>query len=61
MDQSQALLVAGIVFGFIALIHLLRLIYKFDVIIAGKKIPLWANWIGLVIAGGLSVWMLMAM
>lgn len=61
MDQNYALFTAGIVFGLVALIHVLRLIYKFDLIIAGIKIPLWANMIGLVIAGGLSLWMFMAM
>jgi hypothetical protein len=60
MDQNCALLVAGIVFGLIAVIHIFRLTYQFDVIIAGKKIPLWANVIGLIIAVALCAWMLMA-
>lgn len=61
MDQSCALFTAGIVFAIVAIIHILRLVYKFEVKIAGKIIPLWANWIGLVIAGALSVWMFTAM
>jgi len=60
MDQSCALFVAGIVFAIVAVIHILRLTIKFEVRVAGKVIPLWANWIGLVIAGGLSIWMFLA-
>lgn len=61
MDQSCALFTAGIVFALVAIIHILRLILKFEVKVAGKIIPLWANWIGFAIAAGLSVWMFMAM
>lgn len=60
MDQSKALVVAGIVFAFIAVLHVLRLAYKFDVIIAHHRIPVWANWVGLVLAAVLSAWMFMA-
>ena len=60
MDQSCALFTAGIVFALVAILHILRIVFKFEVSIAGKNIPLWANWVGLMIAGGLSIWMLMA-
>lgn len=60
MDQSTALIVAGLVFACVAVLHVLRLAYKFEIIIANKRIPLWANWVGLVIAATLSAWMFLA-
>ena len=57
MDATPALITAGIVFGLVAVVHLLRLVYKFEVVIAGKSIPLWANVVGFLIAGSLSIWM----
>lgn len=61
MDQHCALLVAGIVFALVALLHISRLVYKFELRVAGKSIPLWANWVGLIIAGSLSLWMFCVM
>lgn len=60
MDQSLPLLVAGIMFGIVAFFHLLRLVFKFDLSLAGKTIPLWTHVIGLIIAASLSTWMLLA-
>ena len=60
MDQSCALFVAGIVFAIVAIIHIVRIATKFELKVGGKVIPLWANWLGLAVAGGLSIWMFMA-
>ena len=59
MNTFPALVVAGIVFGLVALMHLLRLILKIDVIIAGKVIPRWVSAIGFVVPLILSIWMFM--
>ena len=58
--NAYALIVAGIVFGIVALMHLLRLIYKSEVVIAGKIIPMWVSFVGFVIPLILSIWMFMA-
>lgn len=60
MDQRTPLIVAGIVFALVAFVHLLRLIIQFELRVGGKIIPLWANWVGLFIAAGLSWWMFAA-
>ena len=60
MDQHTPLIVAGFVFALVAFVHLLRLIIQFELKVGGKKIPLWANWLGLFIAAGLSWWMFAA-
>lgn len=56
----SALIVAGIIFALVALMHLLRLIYKSTVTIAGKKIPIWISVIGFIFPLSLSIWMLIA-
>lgn len=47
-------IVAAAVFSVVALMHLLRLFYGWEVIVDGIVIPLWASVLPLVIAGGLA-------
>jgi hypothetical protein len=53
--------ISGTLFGLIALGHLLRLFRHWPVDLAGHIVPLWASWVGLALAGGLSVWALRLM
>ena len=53
--------ISGTLFGLIALVHLLRLFRHWPVDLAGHTVPLWASWVGLALAGGLSVWALRLM
>jgi hypothetical protein len=50
--------ISGTLFGLIALAHLLRLLRHWPIELAGNTVPLWASWVGLVLASGLSVWAL---
>jgi hypothetical protein len=50
--------ISGVLFGVIAVGHLLRLIRHWPVDFAGHMVPLWVSWLGLVLAGGLSIWAL---
>jgi len=56
-SQILGLRVAGTVFALVCLGHLLRVITRADVLIAGRQIPVWVNVLGVLIAGGLSLWM----
>jgi hypothetical protein len=56
-SQIFGLRVAGTVFGLVCLGHLLRIITQVDVLIAGREVPVWVNAVGVLIAGGLSLWM----
>jgi len=56
-SQIFGLRVAGTVFALVCLSHLLRIITQADVLIAGRQIPVWVNVVGVLIAGGLSLWM----
>ena len=53
--------ISGAVFGIIALAHPLRLFRHWPIDLAGHMVPLWASWLGLLLAGGLSVWALRLM
>lgn len=50
--------ISGALFGLMALAHLFRLLRHWPVELAGTRVPLWASWAGLALAGGLSVWAL---
>ncbi|GEM_PF-3458395 len=56
-NQNQALTVAGIVFIAVALLHLSRLVLKFEVAINGHHVRLMWNALGFVFASALGVWM----
>lgn len=56
-SQIFGLWAAGTVFALVCLGHLLRIITQADVLIAGRQIPVWVNVVGVLIAGGLSLWM----
>jgi hypothetical protein len=50
------LIVTGILFGVVALAHLLRLISGWPVQIGAQAVPMWISVIGLVVAGALCAW-----
>ena len=56
-NKALPLLVSGYVFGIIALAHLLRIIFKSDLIIASVNIPMEVSYIGFVITLLFSIWM----
>jgi len=55
--KDTALKVAGVIFFLVAMAHLLRLIMKFDIIIAGYALPTWFSILGFVLPLLLSLWM----
>lgn len=60
MDKDIALILAGIVFGLVAIFHIVRLTYKLEVVIGGKVIPIQASIYGLILSFILSIWMFLA-
>lgn len=60
MNKDTALKVAGVIFGLLALIHLLRLILGWDFIVAGYMFPMFVSAIGFIVTLGLSIWMFSA-
>ena len=54
------LMVAGYIFGIVALVHLLRILFKLDILVSGYVLPMSVSYVAFVIALFLSVWMLKA-
>ena len=51
MDKNKLLLIAAIIFGIIAILHLLRIIFSWEATIGGFNVPLYFSYIGVVVAG----------
>lgn len=47
-------LIAAIIFGLMAVLHVYRLFTDFQVILGSHTIPQYVSWIAIVVAGGLS-------
>ena len=60
MSKNLALMIAGIIFGFISIMHLLRSLFTVQIIIANYVIPMWVSWLGFIIALILSILMFKA-
>ena len=50
------LVVSGVIFGAVALLHILRLSLNWPVDLAGWAVPLWFSWVGLIVTGALCIW-----
>ena len=48
--------ISGVIFGVIALLHIVRLVLDWPAQIAGWAVPLWISWIAIFAAGALCVW-----
>ena len=57
---KNALQVAGVVFGLVALLHLSRFLLHFDLMIGMTLVPVWVNGVGFVVASLLAFWMFKA-
>jgi hypothetical protein len=57
MNKTLPLLIAGIVFGIVAILHALRIYYHLDVMVAGNAIPMNASYGGLIVSAILCIWM----
>ena len=58
--KRLALKVAGVIFSIFALMHLLRVLYHWQMMIAGYEIPESASVVALIVAGILAIWMFVA-
>jgi hypothetical protein len=56
-SQIVGLRVAGLIFGLVAVVQLLRLVIQPEVLVAGWLVPLWPNVAALVLFAALCAWM----
>ena len=54
MNQKIFSLVAGLIFLFVAVMHVLRLALGWHVVLAGWTVPMWISWLVLLIAAFLA-------
>ena len=54
MSQKTFTIIASVIFGLVALLHVLRIFFGWPAVIGSWTVPMWLSWIGLVVAGGLS-------
>lgn len=54
MSMKAFLRVSGLIFLLVAVIHLLRLVFKWEVILAGWPVPVWLSAVAFVIAAALA-------
>jgi hypothetical protein len=54
--MNAYLVVSGIIFAVVAVLHAVRLAKRWPAKIGGADIPQWVSWAGLVVAGALAYW-----
>jgi len=55
MNQKTFVIVTGFIFSIVALLHLLRIIFSWEAVIAGWIVPAWASWIALAVSTLLAI------
>lgn len=56
MGSRSYLLISGTIFGVVSVLHLVRALTGGPFEIGPLSLPVWASWIGFVVAGLLSTW-----
>ena len=54
MSQRTFVRIAGDVFAVVAVLHAARLVWQWEVVIAGWAVPSWVSWVALFVAGALA-------
>jgi ABC-type Fe3+ transport system permease subunit len=47
--------IAIVIFSLVAVLHVLRLMFRWEVVINGLVMPMWVSVVGIIVAGGLAV------
>lgn len=56
MDQRIYTRLTGTIFLIIAVLHLIRIVYRWNAVIASWSLPMGLSWVALVVAGYLAWW-----
>jgi uncharacterized membrane protein len=56
MKPRGYLIVSGVIFLVVAIMHLMRLISGWEITCDGSMVPMWISYAGLPLAGLLSIW-----
>jgi hypothetical protein len=55
MDAKTFSLGAGVIFAVVALLHLVRILMEWTVVIGDWSVPKSVSWVALIVAGGLAL------
>ena len=54
--MQRFLIVAGVLFAFIAVVWLCRLVLGVPIMVNGYSVPLWVSVVPIVVTGSLAIW-----
>ena len=54
MDTKTYVTVSGVLFLILAIAHIVRLVYGWEISVAGWSVPLWVSWLGIALTGFLA-------
>ena len=54
MTRKHYVRIAGVIFGLVAILHVLRLLLGWTAVIGGYTFPMWFSWVGAFVAGFLA-------
>ena len=55
MNVRTYAIITSVIFALVAILHLVRIIGQWDVIVAGWIVPMWVSVLGCVMAAGLAM------
>ena len=58
MNSRAYLVISGTIFGIVAILHLLRVVNGWAVVVGPWSAPMWISWLGTLLPAALCVWAL---
>lgn len=54
MNARNYVVLSAVIFALVAVVHLLRVVLQWDVVVGGHTVPMWASFLCILFAAGLS-------
>jgi len=54
MSRRAYLLITAVIFSLVALLHLVRIIFGWSVVLGSWSAPMWLSWVALIVTGALA-------
>jgi len=56
MNARTYLMISGVIFGLVAILHLIRVINGWAFLVGSWSVPMWASWLGTAVPAVLCLW-----
>ncbi len=56
MSTRAYLVISAAIFGIVAILHLLRVVNSWALVLGPWSAPIWVSWLGTLVPAGLCVW-----